>query len=87
MKQVTRKVVTYTHLFIKTEKDSEGKVQVTGSTEVTLTEKLGPKKVKAFIEANKDKLDSFVLASVTENEQMYGMTLETFLQHATVIDQ
>lgn len=83
-KMITRSVIRYKYTFIKTSKDEGGKLAVEDTKEVTLNDRMGARKVAAYIKENPE-LTGYMVGSVEEVVQKYGMTLEAFLDNAEFI--
>lgn len=83
-KMITRSVIRYKYTFIKTSKDDAGKIVVEDTKEVTFNEKMGARKVAAFIK-EMPELTGYMVGGVEEVEQKYGMTLEAFIANAELI--
>lgn len=83
-KMITRSVIRYKYTFIKTSKDEGGKLVVEDTKEVTFNDRMGARKVAVYIKENPE-LTGYMIGSVEEVEQKYGMTLESFLANAELI--
>lgn len=81
MKNITRTITSYKHIFVKMNDD----MSISDMKEVICAEKMGPRTSAVYVESN--GMEGYVMAKVTTVEETYTMPLETFIANATIVEK
>lgn len=84
-KVVIRTVLSYRYTFVKLSMEG-GAPQVVDTKYVEVEEKLGDRKMRAFLEAHPE-MDGYVLGGPPEQvKTRYGVPLDVFMKHAIKLE-